>query len=238
MGGSPVALDPVVLPLIHGPKILDVGCGFGKWGYLCTSNYWQTFCPTPGSRPEIVGCDGHQANVQMSRNNGCYREVFQLIVPPLPFDDRCFDTVLLIEIIEHLEEERARLLIEEAKRVARRRVIISTPNYPSLRDGTSSITGWNPLDAHMSYISRTKLRDLGFRLLGCGIRPASAYLGCILRRLGLLGWYDDRFRVHCGSLSLLLPAAADNVVGLWIRKVASSHSQGSDLSSCGEAAIT
>jgi FkbM family methyltransferase len=231
MGGSPVALDPVILPLIQGPKILDVGCGFGKWGYLCTSNYWQTFRSTQGSRPEIVGCDGYQPNVQMCRNNGCYKEVLQLVVPPLPFDDCSFDSVLLIEIVEHLEEERAQLLIREAKRVARHRVIISTPNYPCLRGGTNSITGWNALDAHLSYISRAKLKELGFRLFGCGLQPGPGYFRYILRRLGMLGWYDDCFKNSCGGLSLLFPAAADNVVGLWTREASPSCSQGLTLRS-------
>ena len=108
MGGSPVMLDPVVIPLVQGPKILDVGCGFGKWGYLCTSNYWQTHASVRGSHPEIVGCDGYDANVQMCRDNGCYREVLHLTVPPLPFEDCSFDSVLLIEIIEHLKEDSAR----------------------------------------------------------------------------------------------------------------------------------
>jgi SAM-dependent methyltransferase len=237
MGGSPVALDPVVIPLVQGPRILDVGCGFGKWGYLCTSNYWETFRSTRGMRPEIVGCDGYQANVQMSRKNGCYSEVLQLVVPPLPFDDCCFDSVLLIEIIEHLEEDRAHLLIQEAKRVARHRVIISTPNYPSLRDGTTSITGWNPLDAHMSYISRSKLSDLGFRLFGCGLQPGPGYFRRILKMLGVLGWYDERFRRHCGGLSLLFPAAADNIIGLWMRGAAFSHRQDSHSSPGEEATV-
>ena len=226
MGGSPVVLDPVVVPLIQGPKILDVGCGFGKWGYLCTSNYWQTFASVRGSRPEIVGCDGYEANVQMSRKNGCYREVFHMTVPPLPFDDRSFDSVLLVEIVEHLEESTADQLIREAKRVARHRVIVSTPNYPDFRDGTNGITGLNVLDAHRSYISRTCLRSLGFKLFGCGFKPGHRYWRGLLRRAGLLGIYDDRLRKNFGGLSLLFPAVADNIVGLWIREVSSGHPAG------------
>jgi 2-polyprenyl-3-methyl-5-hydroxy-6-metoxy-1,4-benzoquinol methylase len=236
MGGSPVDLDPVIIPLVQGPRILDVGCGFGKWGYLCTSNYWQTFHSTQGSRPEIVGCDGHEANVHMCRNNGCYSEVLHLLVPPLPFDDRSFDSVLLVEIIEHLEEESAQLLITEAKRVARHRVIISTPNYPCLRDGTNTITGWNPLDAHVSYFSRTMLTKLGFKLFGSGLKPGSWSLRHFLRSLGLLRWYDERFRHSYGSLSIVFPAAAENVVGLWIRESEPSYSRERYPSFCRKAA--
>jgi SAM-dependent methyltransferase len=226
VGGSPVALDPVVIPLVQGPKVLDVGCGFGKWGYLCTSNYWQTFASVRGSHPEIVGCDGYEANVEMSRKSGCYREVLHLLVPPLPFDDCSFDSVLLVEIVEHLEQSSAKLLIREAKRVARHRVIISTPNYPDIRDGTNSMTGWNALDAHLSYHSRACLRGLGFKLYGCGFKPGHRYWRGLLRRAGLLVFYDDRFRKNFGGLSLLFPAVADNVVGVWTRETASGHPAG------------
>ena len=52
MGGSPANLDPVVIPLVEGPRILDVGCGFGKWGHLCLTNYWEThnYVPGPGRK--------------------------------------------------------------------------------------------------------------------------------------------------------------------------------------------
>ena len=217
MGGSPVYLDSVVIPLVKGPKILDVGCGFGKWGYLCTSNYWQTDSPIKGARPEIVGCDGYEPNVDMCRNNGCYREVLQIVVPPLPFESESFDTVLLIELVEHLPENKALALIQEAKRVARDRVILSTPNYLDLREETSTITGRNPLDAHLSYIDRGQLRDLGFQLYGSGWTPGSRYLRGALRRVGMQDWYDNQLRHTLSSLSYGLPMVADNVIGLWTR---------------------
>jgi 2-polyprenyl-3-methyl-5-hydroxy-6-metoxy-1,4-benzoquinol methylase len=215
MGGSPVLLDPIVVPLVQGPKILDVACGFGKWGYLCTTNYWQTVAPIEGLRPEIVGCDGHEENIQMCRQYGCYSETLQAMVPPLPFDDQSFDTVLLIEILEHLTKEQAQLLIREAKRVARHRVIVSTPNYPDLRGGVAGITGWNPLDAHLSYTGRSELKRLGFKLFGCGLRPGHRYFRAVLLRLGMLGLFDGWVRSGLGGLSFFLPALADHVVGLW-----------------------
>jgi SAM-dependent methyltransferase len=158
----------------------------------------------------------------MCRANGCYKEAFHIIVPPLLFDDCSFDTVLLLDIIEHLTENQARLIIQEAKRVARHRVIVSTPNYPDLRDGVTSITGWNPLDAHLSYISRSELRRLGFKLFGCGLRPGQRYFRGALKRLGVLGWYDSWVRSNLGGLSFSLPAIADNVVGLWTKEAAGS----------------
>jgi hypothetical protein len=50
---------------------------------------------------EVVGCDGHLPSVEMARKPGDYSEVLHLRFPPLPFEDRSFDKVLIMEIVEH-----------------------------------------------------------------------------------------------------------------------------------------
>ena len=44
----------------------------------------------------------------------------------LPLDDDAVDTVFLLEVLEHLEDPAA--LLREARRVARRNVLVTTPN--------------------------------------------------------------------------------------------------------------
>lgn len=217
MGGSPVDLDSVVIPLVEGPRILDVGCGFGKWGYLCLTNYWETRNPACGIRPEIHGCDGYLPNVELARANGAYKECRAITFPPLPFEDRVFDTVLMIEVIEHLPFDKAAELIIEAKRVARQRLVISTPNFPDFRVGHETITGWNELDGHQSYWSRHDLRRLGFKIYGVGLKSQNRILRGILQRLRLLSVFDDQLRPALGGLSLLVPALAQNTVAVWQR---------------------
>lgn len=218
MGGSSVSLDAVVIPLVEGPRILDVGCGFGRWGYLCMTNYWETHSPVPAGRPETVGIDGYLPNVEMAGANGCYRECIHASFPPLPFEDSSFDTVLMVELIEHLQDDRGLELIAEAKRVARRRVVISTPNFPDFRLAHPTITGLNELDGHLSYWSRSRLRKLGFQIYGTGWIRGSRYLRGGLRRVGLLSWFDGRLRPALSSLSLAMPVAAENTVGLWTKR--------------------
>ncbi len=93
MGSSPAFLDLVVIPLIQGPRILDVGCGLGKWGYLCMTNDWETFAYQPDEIPIVVGIEGFFPNVQMAIQNGCYRTVIHVLLPLLPFPDQSFDRV-------------------------------------------------------------------------------------------------------------------------------------------------
>jgi len=45
----------------------------------------------------------------------------------LPFPDKCFDTVVLGEVLEHLTPEGSRQAIQEARRVARQRIVITVP---------------------------------------------------------------------------------------------------------------
>jgi SAM-dependent methyltransferase len=218
MGSSPCMLDSVVIPLVHGPRILDVGSGFGRWGVLLTTNYWETYRAERGVKPSITGCDGYKPNVELAMRSGFYSDVFHTVFPPLPFPDNSFDTVLLIDVIEHLKEKDGVSLIEEAKRVASGRVVVSTPNWPAFRGGHTTMTGWNDLEAHLSYWSRRTLRDLGFRLHGAGWRPATGRLQHGLGRLHLLSSYDAIVRPSLASLSRFMPATAENIVGIWSKR--------------------
>jgi len=215
VGSSPIILDPVVMPLIRGPRILDIGCGFGRWGVLLTSNYWETRGDQKAARPEVIGCDGFMPNAVLAWKTGFFAQLVHAIFPPLPFKTSSFDTVLLLDVIEHLKKEEGLQLVEEAKRVASHRVILSTPNYHAIRDAHATMTGWNQFEAHLSHWPRPYLRRLGFRLLGAGWRPGGRYWRGGLRRINLLPFYDHVLRPWLASLSLYVPIFSQNVVGVW-----------------------
>ncbi|MBC8032311.1 MAG: hypothetical protein H7Z16_19665 [Pyrinomonadaceae bacterium] len=78
MISSPTHLDPIVLPLISGETALDVGCGYGRWGNLIQSNFWEA---GPAAPPPINGCDAFKNNVALCRNHACYRNVWHHLLP-------------------------------------------------------------------------------------------------------------------------------------------------------------
>jgi SAM-dependent methyltransferase len=163
VSSSPSYLDPVVLPLVLGETVLDAGCGYGRWCHLLQSNYWEANLARP---PIIDGFDAFAPNVGHCRASGCYRNVWQ---QELPSDIRGqWDTVLACELIEHVPQEAVELVLDEFERVARRRVIVTTPNAPEPRPGFETAVGFNEFEAHLSFVAAEAFRNRGYRLLGAG----------------------------------------------------------------------
>lgn len=216
MGSSNLYLDPIVVPMVRGPRVLDVACGFGRWGVLLTTNAWEAETSTH-ARLNIVACEAFSENARLASQFNVYSEIIQDRVPPLPFDDREFNTVLLLEIVEHLDKSEGIELINEAKRVAQERVIISTPNYPAFRPGHITMTGYNELEAHRSYWTRKELCDLGFEIYGAGWTRGSPLFQKLVHRLRIQDWYESVVRENLSSLSRSLPIFGDSIVGRWTR---------------------
>lgn len=78
------------------------------------------------------------------------------------FRPRSFDAVVALDLIEHLEREPAFALIAALERLARRRVVLFTPNgwvpQPPAPD--------NPYQEHRSGFTVDDLRALGYRVRG------------------------------------------------------------------------
>lgn len=167
MGYSPLELDPVVLPLVTGRTVLDLGCGYGHWGHLLRTHY---FSDDPSKAARITGVDIHDGNVAFCRATGVYDELG--CADALEFLARqpaaAFDTIIATELIEHLPKETGTRLLGEVARVAARMAILSTPNWEYLRPGAMTMTGFNEHEHHVSAWTASEFRSRGFTVRGVG----------------------------------------------------------------------
>jgi ubiquinone/menaquinone biosynthesis C-methylase UbiE len=99
-----------------GSEILDIGCGIGvnsielnKRGFRC------------------VGIETDEMLVEAAKKN---IEAYHMKAEGLHFADKCFDTVIMVEVLEHIENPEAAL--SEIKRVTRKNLILSVPNLTPL----------------------------------------------------------------------------------------------------------
>jgi SAM-dependent methyltransferase len=123
-------LIPYILPIIEGSAILDIGCGYGKWGYLLKIDYWYT--KSGRKRSELkytVGIDAYIKYLKFVKHYRIYDDVILCDARCLPLRENSFTTVLVLEVVEHISKNEGRQLLKEAEQIANRLVIVSTPAY-------------------------------------------------------------------------------------------------------------
>ncbi|HDD64250.1 MAG TPA: class I SAM-dependent methyltransferase [Thermoprotei archaeon] len=134
------SMDEVILKSVKGRKVLDVGCGLGKWGHLIKTHY----ATIRREEPEIIGIDVSLAYLHKSAI--IYDDVVNCSGTHLPFRENSFDTVLASEVIEHIPRHDGYKLILECERVARKVVIITTPSPRTVWSSPEHISLWRPSD--------------------------------------------------------------------------------------------
>jgi 2-polyprenyl-3-methyl-5-hydroxy-6-metoxy-1,4-benzoquinol methylase len=194
-------LDPVIVPLIVGETVLDVGCGMGRWGALIETNYWEAGLP---AAPAVDGCDAFAPNVEHCRRRGAYRRVWEQAMPSKL--DEMWDTVLACELIEHVPQDQVRKTLDLLEAAARSRVIVSTPNSPCFRGGHDTPLGFNRREAHVSYVPRSVFTERGYKVYGAGFGQYNSRLA-----LAAKGW---RIRRSLNSLPYRFPRIAETIVAV------------------------
>lgn len=157
------ALDEVVLKFVEGGRVLDVGCGRGKWGHLVKIYWsWKRSSSSNSKVPMVVGVDISQENLEYAKK--VYDDIIICDAVYLPFRNRCFDTVIASEVIEHIPYSKGLMLIIECERVARNVVIITTPPPRTVFLSPEHISSWRPSD----------FRKLGYKVYGVRCYPRFA----------------------------------------------------------------
>jgi len=198
MSTSPLAFDPYVVNNLPGPAYLDVGCGYGKWGFLLRK-YRSMDHPEP---LKITGVDLFQPHIDKLQGTGIYDELRCCSATELPFEDKSFDSAVCCEVLEHLTQADGPKLFSELKRVCRKGFVVSTPFYDCLRGGSETLDGFNPHEAHQYCYKADEFRDLGFtQIVGVGMQLPSwklstafsslAYYFPKRARYGIGYWWSD-----------------------------------------------
>lgn len=103
-----------------GDRVLDVGCGIG-YGLNLLSIKAGEVVGVDVDAKAIDYCTAHVLN-----KNPKLKELRHYDGYHLPYDDRAFDVVTCVDVIEHVERYDA--FVDELLRVAKRRVVFGTPN--------------------------------------------------------------------------------------------------------------
>ncbi|RME60374.1 class I SAM-dependent methyltransferase [Candidatus Parcubacteria bacterium] len=134
-------------------SLLDVGCG--------SSSPVQKLKNRP---PRIVGVDGFGPSIEVSREKGIHDDYVQTDLRNVDkfFPKDSFDCVTLLDVIEHFPKEEGFALLEKLETIAKRRVIVFTPNG-FLPQGAHS---GNELQRHLSGWTVEEMRALGYEVIG------------------------------------------------------------------------
>jgi SAM-dependent methyltransferase len=136
---------------IDGLVILDVGCGYGEWGFFIRTR--------KVGLPYMIGADIWRPHLERLCPLGIYEGLIQVKVPILPFKEKSVDVSLACEILEHLPKHDGYLLLNELERVSRSLIIVSSPmGWPQ-----EEIYG-NPYESHISEWKPEEFENLGYKV--------------------------------------------------------------------------
>lgn len=155
---TPAIVDLVLLD--HPSSILDIGIGFGKYGVLL-----REALDIPYERYEkkdwsvkIDGIEGF-ADYQNPIHQYVYNEMYYgEIYTVLPKLQQNYDTVLLIDVLEHFEKQEGLKLIEDLLKITNTSLIISTPINPAPQEEYLG----NTLERHKSRWSVVDFVDFDY----------------------------------------------------------------------------
>jgi SAM-dependent methyltransferase len=131
-----------------GRRIIDFGCGTGGYAALLRQSGFDV--TAVDQNPVYVAATA-SLGVPAERVNGA-----------LPFPDRAFDTLMMIEVLEHVSDDDVEAVLADIRRVVRRNVLITVPDcedVSSLR--RAGVTHEHFLAAdHVQFFTKPKLQVL------------------------------------------------------------------------------
>jgi len=133
-------------------SVLDVGCG--RLSPLASSGYTGFKVGVDISRGDLAEARRAATHDQLIRAD--VARIGDLVRP------RSFDAVVCLDVIEHLERAPALALLATLERLARRRVVVFTPNGFVPQPATAD----NPYQEHRSGFTTGDMRAHGYTVHG------------------------------------------------------------------------
>jgi len=141
------------------PRVADLGCGCGLMLHNLKTRY------------QCVGMDASEQAIKFCAQRGLSVERGGLPTP-IPFADHSFDAVLLLDVLEHLDEDAA--TVRSVKRLLRPNgiIIATSPAYQWL---------WTTRDAHHHHRRRYQRRAFTDLFVRAGLCVRlSSYMNTVL----------------------------------------------------------
>jgi len=141
-------------------SILDIGCGKGEVTRAINLHRKRSF---------RIGVEIFASCAKYCKEEKVYDDCVISDIRYLPFRKKSFDSILCIEVIEHLEKNDGLQLINDLEEIARRQVIISTPVIPfrlSSKEFDLDEFDGNVFQIHKSVWSPGEFRKQGYKVIG------------------------------------------------------------------------
>lgn len=145
-------IDALEVALRGCDSVLDVACGSSSPLRYIPKKFYA------------VGCDLFAGAIEKSRSEGIHDQYHQMDVLHLDqkFPPKSFDGVVALDFIEHLEKKEGLRFISLLEKIARKRVILLTPNGFLRQEAY----GGNIHQVHRSGWTPDEMQQQGFKVIG------------------------------------------------------------------------
>ncbi|OGM99544.1 MAG: hypothetical protein A2817_01150 [Candidatus Yanofskybacteria bacterium RIFCSPHIGHO2_01_FULL_39_8b] len=168
----------MVLNNFKEKSALDIGCGDG---FLLKKLLEKD------KNIKVLGLDISPVAIEKAKKNGIECSLVD-ITEKLPFEDNSFESVFLLDVLEHVFQPEP--VLKEAVRVASNYVYISVPNFTSLPARMQVLLGRVPENntlrkGHIFWVTRKVLQDL---IKNCGLKIEKEVITTFWENKPILGY--------------------------------------------------
>ena len=145
---------------INPSSILDIGIGFGKYGFLCREylECWNDRTFPNQWKVKIDGIEIFQKYADLSHNKNIYDNIFVNNVMEILSELPKYDLLIAMDVIEHLPKKDGEALLFLMAHRAQKAVMINVPTGNWLNN---KVVSNNPHEAHQAIWIEEDLEKYG-----------------------------------------------------------------------------